>query len=295
MLAVLVAAEASAQYQRTRAGDPTTSMTCVTWSHRDFTYTPDAAGSAKTPGDSEFVAIDAAFATWQALSNTCSDFQYIKGPRASDVLVGKGTQDTNVIVWRETSCDDPMVVPPNDPCLADGDSCINQYHCWEHGQFTLALTTTTYSTKSGAIYDADIELNGHDWLFTTVSSPPCVEGMESVQCVATDVQNTLTHEIGHAMGFDHVNAPGSTMAPTAPVGETSKRVIDMGTADGFCTTYPKGEPPTPCDMSSVGRRISADGNGTPGLSTIGCATAPGSFTGLMLLLLLRRSRKAPVR
>jgi len=281
----LISAEAQAQYLRTRTA--VDSDICVTWSVRNFTYTPDAAGSAKTPGDSEFTAIDAAFSTWQALSDMCSDFQYIRGPRTPNVLVGKGTQDSNVVVFRDQSCDDPNVVPPNDSCLADGDSCINTYHCWEHGQFTLALTTTTYSTKTGAIYDADIELNAHDWLFTTVSSPPCGQDMQSVQCVSTDVQNTLTHEIGHAMGFDHVNVAGSTMAPTAPIGEISKRIIDRGTADGFCTTYPRGQPPLPCDSSQQGLHVDANATG----SAVGsCAAAPGAWAALAVVALLRRRR-----
>jgi hypothetical protein len=286
---VLLGAEANAQYLRTRTAAD--SNVCVTWSVRNFTYTPDTAGSAKTPGDSEFTAIDAAFSTWQALSDMCSDFQYIRGARSAGVLVGKGTQDSNVVVFRETSCDDPAVVPPDDPCLADGDSCINTYHCWEHGQFTLALTTTTYSTKSGAIYDADIELNAHDWLFTTVSDPPCTQDMQSVQCVATDIQNTLTHEIGHAMGFDHVNVAGSTMAPTAPIGEISKRIIDRGTADGFCTTYPRGQPPLPCDTSQQGLHIDANASGS---AVGGCDATPGTWAALGLVALLRRSRSRRV-
>jgi hypothetical protein len=272
-VALLASVEASAQYVRTPAGDPANEI-CVTWTTRNITYTPDSAGSARTPGDTEFVAMDAAFATWQALSKQCSDFQFTKGPSQANTLVGQGTQDSNVVVFRDTECTN--AAPPNDPCFAD-DTCINMFHCWDHGQFTLALTTVTYSTKTGAIYDADIELNSADWLFTTVDSPPCVEGMEAVTCVATDVQNTLTHEIGHFLGFDHVNNPNSTMAPTAPIGETSKRVLDPGTQDGFCTTYPRGQPPTPCDASSVQRSITATVQGTPGLTAFGCTSLPGDM------------------
>jgi hypothetical protein len=291
LLVLLLAAPASAQYLRTRVGDPTTSNICATWTGRSYTYNVDSAGSAKTPGDTEFVALDAAFATWQALSDKCSDFQYVKGDRVANVLVGKGTEDSNVLVFREQECSD--VVPMDDPCLADGNACINKYHCWDHGQFTLALTTVTYSTKTGAIYDADIEFNAADWLFTTVSSPPCVEGMESVNCVATDVQNTATHEIGHVMGFDHVNVAGSTMAPTAPIGETSKRIIDPGTADGFCSTYPRGLPATPCDTSEVGLRITANNTGSA-VAVSGCASAPGTLIALTAFALLRRRRNPRV-
>jgi hypothetical protein len=287
---LLEAFDASAQYIRTRVSDPNSTL-CVTWNRRDFTYHCDAAGSMRTPGQAEFTAIDAAFATWQGVSDSCSDFQFIKGDQIVNAQVGKGTQTENAIVFREVSCD--VVVPQTDPCLSD-NTCLNVYHCWDHGQFTLALTTTTYSVRTGAIYDADIELNAADWLFTTVSSPPCKEGMESVQCVATDVQNTVTHEIGHAVGFDHVEVPGSTMEPTAPIGEISKRIIDHGTVEGFCTTYPKGGPPTPCDEQMLARRrINAREAGTPQLADLGCASVLGPAElalGLVAWRVLRRRR-----
>ncbi|MBK7858509.1 MAG: matrixin family metalloprotease [Archangiaceae bacterium] len=288
LLAVFASAEASAQYVRTRVSDPDSTL-CVTWAKRDFTYHVDQAGSVRTPGEAEFTAVDAAFATWQGVSDSCSDFQFIRGARIADAQVGRGTQTENAIVWREQPCD--QVVPQNDPCF-DDNTCLNQYHCWDHGQFTLALTTTTYSVRTGAIYDADVEMNAADWLFTTISSPPCKEGAESVSCVATDVQNTLTHEIGHAVGFDHVDAIGSTMEPTAPIGEITKRLVDHGTVEGFCTTYPKGGPPTPCDEQMLARRrIKASQTGTPQLADFGCSAVLGPAELLLALVALRVLRR----
>ncbi|MBL8950135.1 MAG: matrixin family metalloprotease [Myxococcaceae bacterium] len=283
---------ASAQYVRTPVGDPDSTL-CVTWNRRDFTYDIDSVGSTRTPGEAEFTAIDAAFATWQGVSNDCSDFQFIKGQRVQNAHVAKGTQMQNVITWWENTCD--VAVPQDDPCLSgDANACINQYRCWFHGQFTLALTTTTYSVRTGSIYDADIEMNGADWLFTTISSPPCKEGSEAVTCVATDVQNTLTHEIGHAVGFDHSETEGSTMEPTAPLGQITKRLIDHGTKEGFCTTYPRGGPPTPCDLAGLARRkIVASQTGTPALGDLGCSSVLGPAELLLALVatrLLRRRR-----
>lgn len=289
-LLLLGAFEASAQFVRTRVSDPDSTL-CVTWNRRDFTYHVDSAGSMRTPGEAELTAIDAAFATWQGVSDACSDFQFIKGAQVTNAQVGRGTQMENVVVWRESSC---MTVPVTDPCF-DTNTCISQYRCWDHGQFTLALTTTTYSVRTGAIYDADIELNGADWLFTTISSPPCQEGMEATNCVATDVQNTMTHEIGHAVGFDHVDAEGSTMEPTAPIGQITKRIVDHGTVEGFCTTYPKGGPPSPCDEQALARRrINARGTGTPQLTDLGCASVAGPAElslALLVVALLRRRRR----
>lgn len=287
--ALLIAGAAQAQaFMRTQVpnreeGKP---QLCVTWNRRELVYTVDAAGSAKTPGESEFFAVDAAFASWQAVSDTCSDFVFTRGDRATDVKVGRGTETTNAIVWREESC--RTAVPQDDPCMADG-SCANTYKCWDHSDFTIALTTTTFSTKTGIIYDADIELNASphvdttSFLFTTISSPPCAPGPDKVTCVASDIQNTLTHEIGHAVGFDHVEAPGSTMEATAPPGETQKRIIDVGTSEGFCSTYPRGLPPVPCDeLAQLRRKIIANNTGTPGF---GCTAVDGSWVALALLVI----------
>lgn len=279
-LAVLGASEAQAQaYLRTRV--PGADL-CLHWGPQARTYKfhYHSAGSEQTPGTAEFVAMDAAFDTWRALAQSCSDFVFEKGQNVGVANIGyvQGSQDnTNVIVYRERTCRD--AVPADDPCHEAG-TCSNLYQCWDHSDATIALTTTTFSFKTGIIYDADIEFNaaphegGGRFLFTTISSPPCEPGAESALCVATDIQNTLTHEIGHVIGLDHVDVPGATMEASAPLGETRKRIIDSGTAQGFCTIYPKGQESPPCDdLESVEKRIVAVNRGTPGLDHMGCAAA----------------------
>jgi hypothetical protein len=291
LLIFVLSAEANAQeYVRTIAGTSGTTVTCVTWNRRDYTYHVDAAGSARTPGETEFDAIDAAFATWQALSDTCSDFKFLRGDRVTSPVVGQHTESANVVTFREASCVD--AVPKTDPCLGDG-SCVNQYHCWDHSTSTIALTTVSYSTRTGVALDADIELNAAVFLFTTVASPPCLDGREGSSCVAYDVQNTMTHEIGHVVGFDHAFNPGSTMLATAPLGETSKRILDVGTGSGFCSTYPRGQPPVPCDdQASLSRRIIARSTGSCANIAVG-EPALLLAAGLMTLRRQRRRRNRP--
>jgi hypothetical protein len=293
LLAVLfVAPAAGAQvYRRTVVpGQPL----CLNWLSREFKYHIDSQGSLRTPRDTEFPAIDASFDTWRTLSATCSDFTFVRGPDVDRPFVGynkePGAVNQNVITFRETACRD--VVPFDDPCI-EADSCPNDYSCWDHGDLTIGLTTTTFSFRSGIILDADIEFNASQpggnlgFLFTVVSSPLC-EGLPNPECVATDLQNTLTHEIGHAMGMDHVFEALSTMEASAPPGETNKRVIDAGTAAGFCDTYPRGLPPTQCTEIGVSsKNLFAQSAGTS------CAAAPGALLPGLLLsawTLLRRRR-----
>lgn len=290
---VVVGAAFGAQaqpFRRTVAGVSNEITLCVTWSDRTFDYRVDQDGSLQTPGESEFTAIDSAFAAWQAISDSCSDFRFVRGARLAGGRVGKGSESENLLVFRDRNCRD--VVPLTEPCLADG-SCGNTFRCWDHSDGVIGLTIVTYSTRSGIAVDADIEFNSSAFVMTTISSPPCEVGREAPTCVAYDVQNTATHEIGHAVGFDHVDGADSTMAATAPVGETSKRVIDLGTASGFCQTYPRNQPPVSCDEFAVqSSRIIARNTGSFGID---CVASTGGGAPLLLgvvLWLRRRGRHA---
>ena len=300
LVAGLLALTAQAQmgeepvYRRTMVpGHPL----CLLWPVREYVYQLDAAGSARTPGDSEVTAIEASFDSWRRLSGTCSDFRFIRGDdRRAPVVVGydpsRPGDNYNIITFRETSC--PEVVASDDPCW-DDESCGNTYKCWEHGDSTIGLTTSTFSFRDGRVLDSDIELNasvradGSGFLFTTVDSPVCERG-PAVDCVSTDLQNTMTHEIGHVVGLDHVFVRGATMEATAPLGETRKRIIDAGSAAGFCSIYPKHLPPTQCYVrEGAGLALKAEGRGT------GCAAAPGPRAlmplGLAVLALARGRRR----
>lgn len=281
-----------------RTRDPNTDL-CLWWETRNYLYNLDAAGNTDTPGTTELAAIDASFQTWTTLARGCSDFTFQKGPNVTTVKVGydpRSADNTNVITFREKRCAD--VVPADDPCL-DNRTCGNVYRCWNHPDTTIALTTTSFQNQTGVIYDADIEINssvqanGSRYLFTTVSSPVCEPGRDAVNCVSTDVQNTVTHEIGHVVGLDHVLVAGSTMEAAAPPGELQKRILDDGSAQGFCSIYPKGRSTPRCDPSgsasgSLQRGVFAFGY-SKGCAVVGGGAIP-ALAALALWALGRRRR-----
>jgi hypothetical protein len=81
------------------------------------------------------------------------------------------------------------------------------------------------------------------------------------------------------------------MAATAAEGDVQKRVIDRGTANGFCGTYPLGQPPVPCDdAAQLQRRIIARNAGTFGCSCANLAPASPflAFAALIFMTKLRR-------
>ncbi|HEX9243800.1 MAG TPA: peptidase M10 [Anaeromyxobacter sp.] len=178
-------------------------------------------------------------------------------------------------------------------CFQDPATCIGKTSCasWN----VLALTTVLHDPSSGRILSADIELVGwdggaqgslltalppHGWYFTCNSSAQtgslCTRYGDG-GCDFIDLQNTVTHEAGHFLGLAHpcgegvlpaCPTPSPTMAPTAPTGQKTKRVLTADDVAGVCAIYP--EPSGGC----------------------GCGGGGGTGTAALLLvaLALRRSR-----
>jgi hypothetical protein len=98
---------------------------------------------------------------------------------------------------------------------------------WAAPQSYYALTTLTVRRSDGEILDADIELNAAWHRFSIGESDP----------EAVDLQNTLTHEIGHFLGLDHSQVPGACMEEHASKGEISKRTLSADDVSGYCFLY----------------------------------------------------------
>ncbi len=260
---------------RVRASDP--SAHCLFWTVPTIEWHLSSAGNPKSTDaqkQAEFAAIRASFQSWQDIFASCGNLRFQEGSLVDDRKVGyelKG-DNRNIVLFRARRCAD---VAPSDNACWDEDTCGNEFDCWDGDATTIALTLTTYDEKSGIIYDSDIQLNAAGFVFTTVDRPPYPVCSQPVtvnpnNCVATDVQNTMTHEIGHLIGLDHTMAAGSTMYPRAPPGETSKRGVDDGSRNFVCVTYPKGL----ASQSCVTPSLSASGSATSlGPQASGCSSS----------------------
>ncbi|MHB8873573.1 MAG: myxosortase-dependent metalloprotease, MXAN_2677/MXAN_2678 family [Myxococcaceae bacterium] len=262
---------------------------CLWWPVGTIRYQQASKGNPETrPAGSEFTAVRRSFDTWQRVMDECGNLALTEGPRLASASIGYDAasgDNTNTIVFRQTLCANQ--VASNNSCWLD-QTCMNVFDCWQWQRNTIALTTTTYERSSGRVYDADVEFNAFSFIFTTVDSPSCPAGGPFSQgCVATDIQNTMTHEAGHVIGLDHTARAGSTMNPSAPTGETAKRVVDPGSKSFVCDVYPKGLESRDCVINPMSSTLGqADGCGAAG--------GPPALLALAALLSLAgRSRVSP--
>ncbi len=282
LAATQLALASSDPYVRTKTSTDSGAH-CLWWGEASITFAQNVVGNPVT-GASAFAAVTDGFLTWNDQMKRCGNAELVEGPRTMLRRTGLASSgaNTNVVLFRYSTC--TKKVPPTAGCWAAG-TCGNDFDCWDHPSALLGLTTVSYNTASGRIIDADIEFDAADNVFTTISSPPC-DAKLAQSCVASDVQNTVTHEIGHFLGLDHTTAEHSTMNATASMGETSKRLIDTGTASFVCEVYPQGQPTRDCTD------VATDGPPATPVPAHGCSTSGAASTLALALLLLRRRRAA---
>lgn len=104
---------------------------------------------------------------------------------------------------------------------------------WPFDTSAIAITRNFYvagtTDRAGVILDSDILLNGENHQFT-------MKGEASKH----DVQNIVTHEVGHFLGLGHEISPidpDSTMYAVASTGETKKRSLSVSDIAGVTTAY----------------------------------------------------------
>ena len=137
---------------------------------------------------------------------------------------------------------------------------------WTSSPDLLALTSS-WSNEEGELAEFDLAVNTKHHAWSTMGA----EG-------SVDLQNTLTHEMGHVMGIDHDDTHvEATMYPNSTLGETQKRDLYDSDLDVARWLYP--ERPA---SESVGSH-----------SLFACSSVPpeGAWLSLPALFFLTRRRK----
>jgi hypothetical protein len=129
--------------------------------------------------------------------------------------------------------------PPVDDGMNNLVYCVTNGWTDDYGFSTSALAVTlfAFSTNTRLVAGGDIFLNCDDmagiWDIIDPANPDQSK---------YDIQNTITHEIGHLIGLGHPYADGrqsSTMFYSAATGETSKRELSQDDINGINYLYPE--------------------------------------------------------
>jgi MYXO-CTERM domain-containing protein len=232
---------------------PTMAGHYLFWESGCVFVTVDADGTKQIAGDTEFNVIAAAITAWNNGVASCSYMQIInQGKKAMEV----GRDNTNLIKFRDVSWCRPAT--KDDPMRCHPDTAAG-------------ITTATYvddsgSDRDGAIVDADIELNGENFAISVNGQTLGTENCNS------ELQNTLTHELGHMLGLEHTClAPGdppriddkggevpvcglasvaqqnATMFNFQDCGENKKETLEPDDIAGICGVYPIADDPGTCE------------------------------------------------
>ena len=139
---------------------------------------------------------------------------------------------------------------------------------WNESKAIMALTSVTYHSATGLIYDADIEVNTATYPFGIVEK----NGYNVV-----DLENTLTHEIGHTFGLAHSDVPNATMSVYADRGEIELRTLEQDDLDAIAAIYPPRD--LKCKFENAYfSKPDLGMNEKPAVSESACSTTPSRPT-----------------
>jgi hypothetical protein len=133
---------------------------------------------------------------------------------------------------------------------------------------TLALTSTIFERSTGALLDADVEINSYTNPLTTTSVS---------KEVGKDLASIVTHEAGHFLGMGHSQVATATMFRMYSAGDLNYRSLDPDDIAGICSIYPPHRDVPQCTAPSPAHGFSlycggGEDDGTA--SVTGCAVAP---------------------
>lgn len=150
--------------------------------------------------------------------------------------------------------------------VADGVNAVFFYQGeWPWDPNEIALTFSHVRSGTREVREVDIAINATHHKF-------------GKQPGAFDLQNVITHELGHALGLRHLHdEPEATMYPTITHGEQKKRDLDLSDEVALLSLYEA------IDLSGPAYGCSSSGP---------ASEAPLFAAGLLLLALPRLRRRA---
>jgi hypothetical protein len=279
---VAVAATPAAAYVRAR----TDKGVAVYWPGSCVYMQPDAAGTPDLPADQTFGAIQKAISNWNT-ALTGHAYQQLKYDTPAPLEAH--LDGVNTVKFRTDRWCHPDDAQVKDLCYPDVAAGITTVFFVQDGH-----------SNAGAIEDTDIELNDINFQFVIEPNEGTLTGGRS----PADLENTVTHELGHVLGLDHPCKPPTTlpqevddqgnpppdcnaippaevekittatMYPTYTRGEISKRMPKADDVNGVAEAYPPAKDPKVCKHTNLN-----DYGG-------GCAIVPGHGAPLTVLVLV---------
>jgi MYXO-CTERM domain-containing protein len=239
-------------------------------------------GFSQMPADEVTTAATAAASQWTREQNACSYLTLTMSGSTDDPPVSVPVPQAS-IVFRESIW-----------CFVESDgSCskMDQKNV-PYDEHTLMLTSDAVNKVTGQVLMGATEVNAVNFRWADLGTHhDLLAGDPNLQ----DLQNALTHELGHFVGLGHTctlgaaSAPAlddqgnpvpncatasaeiqaTTMAASALPGDLNKRTIEADDQRGLCAIYPAAQDPSP-GMCVTPAEVSAMTGG--GCS---CATAAG--------------------
>ena len=261
-LAILLTTTSASAYVRSR----TAKGVPVSWSTSCAFVTPDSAGTPDLPNDTTFSVIMKSMANWQ---NAVGDQGFLKLVYATPMPLEAHLDGVNTVKFRTDKWCHPNDAQQKDVCYSSAAAGITTVFFVQDG-----------GDHAGTILDADIELNDINFTFAVLPTT----GQPRTGTSFADLENTLTHELGHLQGLDHTCADAATppqevddsgspppscdslsslplseqvkiklatMYNFAMPGEISKRSPEADDVAGIANAYPPASDPASCKPTDL--------------------------------------------
>jgi hypothetical protein len=199
----------------------------ITWPTCEVDYVINDRGYSGEPDLNRIVAtIQGSFDAWNRVEGAgfAARFAGVTDRRVTLI------NDQNLIMFLEA-----------DTCLmnTDGVELCGWNQRAGYAPAALALASVSFAPVNGEIVDVDIEVNAANWPFEIICGEPSGQ--------THDLQNTLTHEIGHLAGLDHCHADALTgevscetvtMRAQTTLGDRTMRDLSLDDEAGLRAIYP---------------------------------------------------------